>query len=146
MTLVRWDPIRDLAGIQERIHRMLADAPARVAYDEGFGAWVPPVDVFEKGDHLVIRAEVPGIERNDIDVRVENGVLQIRGERKADPDAQARSAYRLERVHGNFTRSFTLPTTVDANRISAKYRDGVLHLEIPKAESAMPKKVPIEAV
>ncbi len=145
MTLVRWDPFRDLVGIQERLSRVLAESSHRFNHDEGYGAWVPPVDIFEKGDHLVIRAEVPGVDRNDIDVRVENGVLQMRGERKADPDVDQTTAYRMERLYGSFTRSFTLPTTVDASKIAAKYRDGVLELTIPKAESAKPKKVQIEA-
>ena len=147
MSLVRWDPFRDIMGIQERLNRLLADTTttARTGADEAYGAWVPPVDIFEKGDHLVIRAEVPGVDRSDIDVRVENGVLQMRGERKTDLEIDDRTAYRMERVYGNFTRSFTLPTTVDASKIAAKYRDGVLEVTIPKAEDAKPKKVRIEA-
>ena len=146
MTLVRFEPFRDLVGIQERLHRLMADAPQREAPDDVHGAWLPPVDIFEKGDDLVIRAEVPGVDKNDIDVRVENGVLQIRGERRCETETNDKTAYRLERTFGRFSRSFTLPTTVDSTRISAKYRDGVLELALPKAESAKPKKVPIETV
>jgi len=146
MTLVRFDPIRDLVGIQERLTRLMADSSQRTSVDEGFGAWAPPVDIFEKGDDLLIRAEVPGVDKNEIDLRVENGVLQIRGERRPDPDFEDGNAYRLERAYGRFSRSFTLPTTVDAGRISAKYKDGVLELSIPKAESAKPKRVLIESV
>jgi HSP20 family protein len=145
MTLVRWDPFRDLVGIQERLNRLLVDSAPRQAGDEGYGAWVPPVDIFERGDDLVIRAEVPGVDRADIDVRVENGVLQIRGERKSDTEIHEKTAYRLERVYGLFTRSFTLPTSVDPSRISAKYRDGVLEVALPKVEAAKPKRVQIEA-
>lgn len=147
MNVVRWDPFRDFMGIQERLNRLLVESPAtaRVGLDEGYGAWAPPVDIFEKGDHLVIRAEVPGVDKNDIDVRVENGVLQIRGERKAESEVDEKTAYRMERVYGSFIRSFTLPTTVDASKIAAKYRDGVLEVTIPKAEEAKPKKVRIEA-
>lgn len=143
MTLVRWDPFRDLVSIQERLNRVLADSSSRLP-DEGYGSWVPPVDIFEKGDHLVIRAEMPGLNRDDIDIRVENGVLQMRGERKPDPEIDDKNAHRVERLYGSFTRSFTLPTTVDATNVVAKYRDGVLEVEIPKAESAKPKKVRIE--
>ncbi len=146
MTLVRWDPFRDLVGIQERLSRLMSEAPSRFSSEEGYGAWIPPVDIFEKGDDLVIRAELPGVSKDDMDIRVENGVLQIRGERKPDPDVAEKAAFRMERVYGKFTRSFTLPTTVDATRISAKYREGVLELSIPKAESARPKKVEIEAL
>jgi len=144
MTLVRWEPFRDLVGIQERLNRLLSESMGRTNVDEAFGAWVPPVDIFEKGDDLVIRAELPGVDKNDMDIRVENGVLQIHGERKPDADMAEGSTYRRERAHGNFTRSFALPTTVDASRVVAKYRDGVLEVTIPKAESAKPKKVQIE--
>jgi HSP20 family protein len=144
MTLVRFDPIRDLVGIQERLSRLMADSQRTT--DDGYGAWLPPVDIFEKGDDLLIRAEVPGVDKDDIDIRVENGVLQIRGERRPNAEVQEGNAYRLERAYGRFNRSFTLPTTVDASRIAAKYKDGVLELSIPKAESAKPKKVQIETV
>ena len=145
MNLVRFDPFRDLAGIQARFQRLLADSAPQLPAEDGLGAWLPPVDIFEQGDHLVIRAEVPGVDKEDIDIHVENGVLQIRGERKVESQVNEQTAYRLERVYGRFSRSFTLPTSVDAARISAKYRDGVLEVSIPKAESAKPKKVNIEA-
>ncbi len=145
MTLVRWEPFRDLVGIQERLSRLLSESTGHASIDEAYGAWTPPVDIFEKGDHLVIRAEVPGVDKSDMDIRVENGVLQVHGVRKADPDIAEKTAYRRERAYGNFTRSFTLPTTMDASKVSAKYRDGVLEVTIPKVESAKPKKVHIEA-
>lgn len=144
MTLVRWEPFRDLVGIQERLNRLFSESIGRTNIDEAYGAWVPPVDIFEKGDDLVIRAELPGVDKNDMDIHVENGVLQIRGDRKPDPDIAETTAYRRERMHGNFTRSFALPTTVDASRVAAKYRDGVLEVTIPKAESAKPKRVKID--
>jgi HSP20 family protein len=144
MAIARWDPWRDLMSIQDRVNCMLADAPTRWGADEGYGAWAPPVDIFEKGDALVIRAEVPGVDRNDVDVRIENGVLMLKGERKHEEDVQEKSAYRMERVYGSFTRSFSLPTTVDASKISARLKDGVLELRLPKTEEAKPKRVMIE--
>ena len=144
MAIVRWDPWRDLLSMHDRVNRMLADAPARWGSDEDFGAWAPPVDIFEKGDSLVIRAEMPGVDRNDIDVRIENGVLMLKGERKHEEDVQERNAYRMERSYGSFTRSFGLPTTVDASKISAHLKDGVLELMLPKAEEAKPKRVTIQ--
>jgi len=127
MTLVRWDPLR-----------MLND-------EATYGAWVPPVDIFQDKDNLVLRAEVPGVDKANIDVRVENGVLTLQGERKTDADLDDKNAFRRERIFGRFIRSFTLPTTVDASRITARYRDGVLEIVLPKAEAAKPKKVEIQA-
>ena len=118
MKLVRWYPIQD---------------------------WVPPVDIFEQNDQLVIRAEVPGVQKNDLDVRIENGVLTLHGERKRETEVTDDNAFRLERTHGEFTRSFTLPRTVDGASVTAAYKDGILEVRVPKAESAKPKKVEIQA-
>jgi HSP20 family protein len=132
MNVVRWDPFRDLMTI-------LSDG------EEGDGAWVPPVDIFQDQDNLVLRAEVPGVDKDNIDVRAENGVLTLQGERKTDTDLDDKSAFRRERIFGRFARSFTLPTTVDATRITARYRDGVLEIVLPKADAAKPKRVEIQA-
>lgn len=145
MAIVRWDPFRDLMNIQERVNRLLSDAPARWGSEEGYGAWIPPVDIFERGEALVIRAEIPGVQAGDVDVRVENGVLTLQGQRTREEDVEERSAFRLERQFGAFTRSFSLPTTVDAAKIGAKLRDGVLEIVLPKAEEAKPKKVLIQS-
>jgi HSP20 family protein len=113
--------------------------------DATYGAWVPPVDIFQDKDNLVLRAEVPGVDKNAIDVRVENGLLTLQGERKTDTDLDEKNAFRRERTFGRFARSFTLPTSVDASRITAKYGDGVLEIVLPKAEAAKPKRVEIQA-
>jgi HSP20 family protein len=113
--------------------------------EDSFGAWAPPVDIFERQDQLVIRAEVPGVQKEDMDVRIENGVLTLHGERKQDTDVKEECTLRMERVYGAFTRSFSLPTTVDAARVAAIYKDGVLELTVPKAESAKPKRIEIKA-
>ncbi len=145
MAMVRWDPFRDIVSMQDRLNRLVGEGLYRLDRDEGYGAWLPPVDIYEKGDDLVIRAELPGVRREDIDVRVEHGALVLQGERRRDEENEERSAYRLERNYGAFMRSFTLPTTVDASKISAVYKDGVLEVRLPKAESAKPKKVQIQA-
>ena len=145
MAIVRWDPFRDLMNIQERVNRLITETPGRWGTDEGYGAWLPPVDVFERGDNLVIRAELPGVQRDDIDIRVENGVLVLQGQRKREEEVEERNAFRLERVFGAFTRSFSLPTTVDPTKIGARLKDGVLEISLPKAEAAKPKKVAIQA-
>ena len=113
--------------------------------EDSFGTWAPPVDIFERQDYLVIRAEVPGVQKEDMDVRIENGVLTLHGERKQETEVQEENAHRMERVYGAFTRSFSLPTTVDAAKVAATYKDGVLEVTVPKAESAKPKKVEIQA-
>ena len=138
MTLVRWDPFRDLIAIQDRVQRMVNDNATE-------GTWVPPVDIFQDKDNLVLRAEVPGIDKDAIDVRVENGLLTLQGERKTDTDLDDKNAFRRERIFGRFARSFTLPTSVDATRITARYGDGVLEIVLPKAEAAKPKRVEVQA-
>ena len=128
MTLVRWDAFGDL------MHRRF----------DSFGAWTPAVDIFEKGDDLVIRAEIPGVEKSDIEVRVEDNTLVLKGERKQEQGFEEHNAYRLERSYGSFVRSFRLPKTVDPSGISAEYRAGVLEVTLPKAEEAKPKQIEIK--
>jgi HSP20 family protein len=144
MTLVRWDPFRELVAMSHRLNRTLND-PYTPRTEDSFGAWAPPVDIFERQDHLVIRAEVPGVQKDDMDVRIENGVLTLHGERKQETDVTEENAHRMERVYGAFTRSFALPTTVDATKVTATYKDGVLEVTVPKAETAKPKMVEIKA-
>ncbi len=144
MKLVRWDPFHELAAITNRLNRTL-EGPYASTTEEAFGSWAPPVDIFEKQDQLIIRAEIPGVKKEDMDVRIENGVLTLHGERKQETEAKEANSYRMERVYGSFTRSFSLPTTVDASKISATYKDGVLEVSVPKAETAKPKKVEIKA-
>ncbi len=106
---------------------------------------MPPVDIFERGDDLIIRAEVPGLDKNEIDISVEDNRLVIKGERKREREFNEENAYRLERAFGTFMRSFLLPKTVDSSKISASYTNGVLEITLPKAETAKPRKVQIEA-
>ena len=144
MTLVRFDPFRDLANMQTRLSRALSDVQHGWQDNDTYGAWVPPVEIFESGDDLVIRAEIPGVEKEDIEINVENGTLVLSGERKRHSEIKEDNAYRLERIYGSFNRSFRLPTTVDAGRIAAKYHNGVLEITLPKLEEAKPRKVEIE--
>ena len=139
MTLVRWDPFKELMHMQRRF------AGGFEQDESSCGAWAPAVDIFERGDDLVIRTEIPGVEKGDIDIDVENNTLMIRGERKREKEFDEKNAYRMERVYGKFSRSFSLPRTVDSSRISATYRDGVLELTLPKAEEAKPKRIEINA-
>jgi HSP20 family protein len=118
-------------------HQLTANA------EDSYGTWAPVVDIFEKGDDLVICAEVPGLEQDDVDISIENNILMLRGERKRKTEFEEKDAYRLERTFGVFTRSFTLPKTVDSDRISASYKHGVLELTLPKVAQAKPRKIEI---
>ena len=144
MKLVRWDPFQEFVAMSQRLNRTVND-PHTPHTEDAFGAWAPPVDIFERQDYLVIRAEVPGVQMEDLDVRIENGVLTLHGERKQDFDVKEENAHRMERAYGTFTRSFSLPTTVDAERVTATYKDGVLEVTVPKAETAKPKSIEIKA-
>ncbi|HEU4401285.1 MAG TPA: Hsp20/alpha crystallin family protein [Candidatus Polarisedimenticolia bacterium] len=140
-SLTRWEPFRDLFTMQDRMNRIFNDTLTRLPAGESFGAWAPPVDISEEGDNIVLRAEVPGVNKDDLDIKVENGTLTLRGEKKLEKEANAENAYRVERYYGAFSRSFVLPTAIDPDRIKATYRDGVLEVIVPKAEEAKPKKI-----
>lgn len=140
MTLVRWNPARELASMEiDRLNNMLTDF-----YGAG-RAWMPAVDIFETRDReYVVTAELPDMTRDDISVTFENGVLTLTGERKAAFDAAEGTLHRSERAYGRFTRSFTLSATVDANRISASYKEGVLTVRVPQREEAKPRQIAVD--
>ncbi len=126
MTIVRWDPFRDF----------------------GFTApntWVPPVDIFHTGDHeLVLKAELPDMSREDIDITVENFVLTIKGEKKLSAELKEEQFHHIERRYGSFNRSFSLPQTVDASRVAAEYKNGVLTVRLPLREEAKPRTIKVD--
>jgi HSP20 family protein len=143
MALVRWNPARELAGMEiDRLNRMFADF-----YGETFNrGWLPPVDIYETDEHeYVIKAELPDMKREDISLTFENNVLTLRGERKFEHDTKRENFHRVERSYGTFSRSFTLPNTVDASRISAVYKDGVLTVRLPQRDEAKPKQISVNA-
>jgi HSP20 family protein len=140
MTLVRWNPGRELASMEiDRLNRMFDDFYGNVR------AWVPAVDIYETHTHeFVIKAELPEMKKEDINVTFEQNVLTITGERKASFEDDNGTYHRSERANGRFTRSFTLPNTVDGTRISAAYKDGVLTVRVPQREEAKPKQIAVE--
>lgn len=147
MAIVRWsDPFREFAQLQDRINRVFTDTYGRS--DEGLmtsGAWVPPVDIFQNGhQELVLKAELPDMKREDIEITVDNGTLTIKGEKKLPGDVMEEQFHRIERRYGTFSRSFSLPQTVDAGRVSADYRDGVLTITLPVREEAKPRQIKVE--
>jgi HSP20 family protein len=141
MAIVRWEPARELASMEiDRLNQMFSDF-----YGQAFSrAWVPAVDIYETDAHeVVLKAELPDMKREDINLTFENGVLTLKGERKFEQEAKKENYQRVERHHGTFTRSFTLPNTVDATRISAAYKDGVLTIRLPQREEAKPKQIAV---
>jgi HSP20 family protein len=142
MALVRWHhPVAQLAGMEiDRLNRMFDEFYAGSASR----GWLPPVDIYETKDReVVIKAELPDMKREDITVTFENSVLTLKGERKAEADVRPEQFQHQERVHGAFSRSFTLPASVDASRISASYKDGVLTVRLPQREEAKPKQITV---
>ena len=141
MALVRWNPIGTLAGMEiDRLHRMFEDLQTE-AFNQ---AWVPPVDIYETDAHeVVIRAELPDMKKEDIGVTFENSVLTLTGERKQDSSVRREQYQRVERRFGSFSRSFTLPASVDASQIAASYKDGVLTIRLPRREEAKPKQISV---
>jgi len=147
MAIVRFDPFRELSLMQDRMNRMFGDFYGRRLDDDVMsrGDWVPAVDIYENDKHqIVIRAEMPGMKREDIELRVENNTLTLRGERKREAEVRDEQYHRVERASGAFVRSFSLPSTVDAGHVSAEYKDGVLSVTLPLREEAKPRQIPVE--
>jgi HSP20 family protein len=148
MAIVRWEPFRDLVTIQDRMNRIFEDAfrvQGRGGEEDWLGgSWAPPVDIYEHDGNLVLKAELPGIDPKDVDVRVENNVLTLRGERQFDSEVKRESCHRVERAYGTFSRSFTLPNVVDTQNIKAEFKDGVLRVTMPKREEAKPKQIQVQ--
>lgn len=148
MAIVRWEPFRDLLSLQERMNRLFDESyRSRTGEDDWAlgGSWAPAVDIYEHENNIVLKAELPGVDPKDVDIRLENNTLTLRGERKFDSDVKKENYHRVERAYGSFTRSFTLPTIVDQNNIKAEFKDGVLRVTLPKREEARPKQIQIQA-
>ena len=141
MALVRWNPIGSLAGMEvDRLNRMFSDFQTE-AFTQ---AWVPAVDIYETENHeVVIKAELPDVKKEDIGVTVENNVLTLTGERKQEESVKREQFQRVERRFGSFSRSFSLPATVNASQIAASYKDGVLTVRLPRREEAKPKQITV---
>ena len=146
MAIVRWDPFRELSAVQERVNRLLGDV-YRASDDDVMrrGLWAPPVDIYDSGSHeLVIKAELPDMNKDDIEITVENNTLTLRGEKKMDSKIKEEYCHRIERTYGSFSRTFSLPATVDTSNVSADYRNGVLTITLPIREEAKPKQIHVQ--
>lgn len=148
MAIVRWDPFQDVMTLQERMNRLFDQTLSRTRTDdeEGLTAsmWSPAVDIFETPDSIVMKAELPGVSRENIDIQVRDNTLALKGERKFEREVKEENYLRIERSYGAFQRAFNLPTVVQQDKIRAVFRDGVLEVTLPKAEEAKPKQVKIE--
>ena len=141
--VTRWEPQRGLTTLQDQINRLFSDSFDRTGEEGSLTAWAPAVDIYETEHELVVKADLPDIDPKDLDIRVENNILTIRGERKFEKQVNEDKYLRVERSYGSFARSFTLANTVNAEAIKADYQNGVLTLTIPKREEAKPKQIKV---
>jgi HSP20 family protein len=150
MSVLRWDPFRDLTSIQDEMNQMFdrvfgRRGPGGREAGAASASWAPAVDIAERKDAYVVTAEVPGVKPEELEVTLEDGLLTIQGERRLEEETSDRQYHRVERRYGSFRRSITLPSQVQADAIEANYSDGVLQVVVPKAESAKPKKINVQA-
>lgn len=144
-SVVRWDPFRNLSGLQEQVNRLF-DSTFRGQGDESaLTTWAPSVDIYETENELVLKADLPDVSEKDIDVHVENNMLTVRGERKFEQKVKEENYLRVERAYGSFSRSFSLPNTVNTEAIKAEYKNGVLTVTMPKRAESKPKQIKVSA-
>ncbi len=145
MAIVRWKPFRDMVSIQDEMNKLFDDffgrPVARTDWTEG--VWSPSVDVSEDKDNVVIKAEMPGMNKDDVKISIQDNVLTLKGEKRQEKEEKDKNYHRIERSYGSFCRSFQLPTSVKSDKIKANYKDGVLSVMLPKTEEVKPKEIPI---
>lgn len=145
MAITRWDPFREVATLQNRMNALFQDfSRTQNGDDVTTAAFVPPVDVYEDEHKITLKLEIPGLKQEDLDIRLENNSLTVRGERKFEKEEKEENFHRIERRYGSFYRSFSLPNTVDTENVKATYDAGVLRLELNKRAEAKPKQIKID--
>jgi HSP20 family protein len=142
-SIVRWEPFRNFSTLQDQVNRLFETSFPGRAENSELTTWAPAVDIYETENELVIKADLPEIDEKGLDVRVENNMLTIRGERKFDEKVKEDNYLRIERTYGSFSRSFSLPNTVNTEAIKADYKNGVLTVELPKRAEMKPKQVQV---
>lgn len=142
-TLTRWEPFRNLGTLQEQVNRLFDDSFFRFGEESALTTWAPAVDIYEDGDNLVLKADLPDINEKELDLRMENNTLTLRGERKFEKKVEEENYLRVERRYGSFSRSFSLPNTVNTEAIKAEYKNGVLTVVLPKREESKPKQIKV---
>jgi len=141
--IARWEPFRGVSALQDQVNRLFNEGFERAGEESSLSAWAPAVDIYETEHELVVKADLPEVDPKDLDIRVENNLLTIRGERKFEKKVSEENYLRVERSYGSFARSFTLANTVNSDAIKAEYQNGVLTLSIPKREEAKPKQIKV---
>ncbi len=148
MAIVRWwDPLRDLSSIQDKMNQLFEDTFSRTQGREhalAKGMWTPAVDIYETDEAVIVKAELPGLDKNQIGVEVKDGILTLHGERKLEKEVKEENYHRIERTYGTFHRSFSLPSSVEQEKIGAKFKDGVLEVTLPKREQAKLKQIKVD--
>jgi HSP20 family protein len=146
MAIVKWEPFRDLLTTRREFDRLLREAfsPLFGETELSTRSWAPPVDIYETDNDIVLKAELPGVDPKDVEVRVEDNTLYLKGERKQEKEVKEQNYHRVERSYGSFARSFSLPNSIDASKVKAEYKDGLLTLTMPKREEAKPKTIKID--
>lgn len=147
MTIIRWTPARELATMQERMNRLFEDAmsvPRRAEDVAAPASFAPAVDIYETDREIVLKADLPGMQLKQIQIKVEDDVLSLSGERRLDAGVTEENYHRVERAYGAFSRGFSLPRTVDRDKIGASYKDGVLTVTLPKKEEVKPRQIKID--
>ena len=146
MNIVRWDPFRELEGIQARLDRVFGEPVQRGsdADNFSFSEWAPAVDIEETADEYLVKADLPDVKKENVKVEFEDGVLTVEGERKLDNEEKGKKFHKIERAYGKFVRRFALPTEVDASRLSADFKEGVLNVHLPKSADGKPKAITVK--
>lgn len=145
MPIIRWAPLNSITESRERLSRLLNENLGYGYAEEGMhtGSWIPPVDIYETDQNVILKAELPGVNAQDVEVRVHDGTLYLKGERKYEHEVKEENFRHVERSYGSFTRTFSLTASVDADKVKADFKDGVLTLTMPKREEAKPKAIQI---
>ena len=144
MVVTRWEPLKDLMALQERMNKLFEETFTSGQQDQEAGVWSPAVDILEKGDEIILKMEIPEVDQKVIDIKIEGNTLTIKGERRLEDGTKREDYHRLERPYGKFSRSFSLPNTVDQGRVTASQKDGMLRMVLPKKEETKPKQIKVE--
>lgn len=141
MAIIRWDPFKDVVTLRDKMNRLFEDAARGEEKDMITSSWSPAVDIYETEGELILSAEIPGVDEKDIEIKIEDNTLSIKGERRFEKETREENYHRIERSYGSFYRSFSLPGTVDQEHIEARHEAGVLKIHMPKKPEPKPKKV-----
>lgn len=146
MALTKWDPFKDLLFLQDRMSRIFDEALLKYKGGAGGGAWFPPVDIYETEELIILKAELPGIDMESVDIEVKDSTITLRGERKLEKNLKEENYHRMERFYGTFQRVFNLPYIIDRNDIKASLKDGVLKITVPKYKEAKVKAIKVQVL